>query len=168
MPGSQDGSSPDDEARIEEEVYITAQRAIAAALEEDRQARQRVEQEHQHRMDGIHISMDELHDCMDQATSAGRSQDQHLSNIWDKTKQRTAPTASPTPSRGRIAGLRVSTQHGAGTPLPGTLRVSQKCRVGPWTGVLESGEDLQTKLMVFKSTQLATFAQRGVTEAVTS
>ena len=67
-----------------------------------------------------------------------------------------------------IAGLRVSTQHGAGTPLPGTLRVSQQSRVESWTGVLTPGEDLQIKLMVLKSTQLAIFAQEGVMEAVSS
>ena len=34
--------------------------------------------------------------------------------------------------------------------------------------MLKPGEDLQTKLMVFKSTQLATSAQEGVMKAVNS
>ena len=66
------------------------------------------------------------------------------------------------------SGLRVSTQHRAGTPLPGTLRMSQQSRVEPWTEILKPGEDYPTKWMVFKSTQLATFAQEGVIEAVNS
>ena len=67
-----------------------------------------------------------------------------------------------------IAGLRVSTQHEAGRPLPGTLHVLQQSRVEPSIGVLKPEEKLQTKSMVFKSTQLATFAQEGVIKAENS
>ena len=114
MSGPQDGSSPDDEARKEEEINRRLQRDIAAALEEDRQVRQQGENNiniHD-RMDSIQISMDELNDLMDQVTSAGRSQDQHLSNKWGKTKQQTPLTASSTPSRGPSQGS--TSQHKTG------------------------------------------------------
>ena len=46
--------------------------------------------------------------------------------------------------------------------------MSQQSRVEPWTAVLKPGENLQTTLMVLKSTQLATFVQEEVTEAANS
>ena len=44
--------------------------------------------------------------------------------------------------------------------------MTQYSKVEPWDGEIKSGEELQTKLMVFKSSQLSIFAQEGVTDAV--
>ena len=154
MYGSQDGSPPDDEVRTEAKINRRLQRVITVAIEEDHQARQLVEQEH-----------DRLRPHGQHSHQHGRAPRPHGSGCirWEKPRpalqQRmgqnqaaNSPDSIANIIARDIAGLRVSTHHGAGTALPGTLRLSQQRRVEPWTGVFKPGGDLKTKCIVFKLT----------------
>ncbi|CAB1107700.1 unnamed protein product [Ectocarpus sp. CCAP 1310/34] len=84
---------------------------------------------------------------------------------------------SPNPSADELANAiatamagRLQTSSGdiGAVPHPATLRMTESRRIEPWDGVFKSGDNKQQKLLIFRSSMVARFAQEDVHEVVMS
>ncbi|CAB1101632.1 unnamed protein product [Ectocarpus sp. CCAP 1310/34] len=113
-----------------------------------------------------------------------RAEQQSTEDLRSGTEEQGAPhqqqagSPSPNPSAddltnsiaNAIAGrLQTSSGDIGAVPHSGALRMTESRRVAPWDGVFkQEGNDLQQKLLIFKSSMVARFAQEGVHEVVMS
>ena len=107
-----------------------------------------------------------------------RSEDLRRGNEEQEAPHQQEPGGpTPNPSADDLANAiatamagRLQTSSGdiGAVPHPATLRMTESRRIEPWDGVFKSGDNRQQKLLIFRSSMVARFAQEDVHEVVMS
>ena len=107
----------------------------------------------------------------------GAEQQQRGGNVGEEAAHQQDPgRPTPNPSADELADAiatamarRLQTSRDIGAvPHPATLRMTESRRIEPWDGVFKSGDSRQQKLLIFRSSMVARFAQEDVHEVVMS